>query len=98
MLGVAVRQHAQHEYMQTQDIPGDAEAAAASKGSKAERKGGWRGDKVVSSTAVTPGTPFMHDVCVSCSNYICARLLQQRWRRVRYATQYAYRVAGDEHS
>eukprot|EP00879_Flechtneria_rotunda_P013207 GHRR01013792.1.p1 GENE.GHRR01013792.1~~GHRR01013792.1.p1 ORF type:complete len:221 (+),score=35.96 GHRR01013792.1:812-1474(+) len=38
--------------------------------------------KVVSSTALTPGTPFMHDVCVSCSYYVCARLAQRKWQNV----------------
>jgi 5'-3' exonuclease len=37
---------------------------------------------VVSSTALTPGTPFMHDVCVSCSYYVCAKLASQRWQHV----------------
>jgi 5'-3' exonuclease len=70
------------------DTQGDAAAAAASKGSKAERKGRRRADKVVSSTALTPGTPFMHDVCVSCSYYICARLSQQRWQNVRTTAEH----------
>jgi 5'-3' exonuclease len=38
---------------------------------------------VVSSTALTPGTPFMHDVCVSCCYYICARLANRKWQQVR---------------
>lgn len=35
-----------------------------------------------SSTALTPGTPFMHDVCVSVSHWVCAKLGQDKWRHV----------------
>ena len=35
-----------------------------------------------SSTALTPGTPFMHDVCVSISHFVCAKLGQDKWRHV----------------
>jgi 5'-3' exonuclease len=38
---------------------------------------------VVSSTALTPGTHFMHDVCVSLSYFVCSKLQNQRWRQVR---------------
>eukprot|EP00878_Enallax_costatus_P009861 GHUV01010298.1.p1 GENE.GHUV01010298.1~~GHUV01010298.1.p1 ORF type:complete len:210 (+),score=59.01 GHUV01010298.1:183-812(+) len=39
---------------------------------------------VVSSTALTPGTPFMHDVAVSCSYFICSRLATAKWRQVEF--------------
>lgn len=38
---------------------------------------------VVSSTALTPGTEFMHDVNVSLGFYVANRAGQQRWREVR---------------
>ncbi len=36
----------------------------------------------VSSTALTPGTRFMHDIAVSLAHYVCARLVQYKWREV----------------
>jgi 5'-3' exonuclease len=55
---------------QQQQQPGSSKAKKA------------RAANVVSSTALTPGTPFMHDVCVSCSYYICARLATRKWSQV----------------
>jgi hypothetical protein len=52
-----------------------------------------RAANVVSSTALTPGTPFMHDVCVSCSYYICARLATRKWQQVRSTYIYIGRLS-----
>lgn len=41
-----------------------------------------RSGSFTSSTALTPGTPFMHDVCVSISHFVCAKLGQDKWRHV----------------
>jgi 5'-3' exonuclease len=41
-----------------------------------------RSGSFTSSTALTPGTPFMHDVCVSISHFVCAKLGQEKWRHV----------------
>jgi hypothetical protein len=49
--------------------------------SSSKHKKAWPSN-VVSSTALTPGTPFMHDVCVSCCYYICARLANRKWQQV----------------
>lgn len=38
---------------------------------------------VVSSTALTPGTEFMHDVCVSLGYFVASRAGQAKWREVR---------------
>jgi 5'-3' exonuclease len=46
-------------------------------GSSKKRPGSF-----TSSTALTPGTPFMHDVCVSISHFVCAKLGQGRWSHV----------------
>lgn len=55
-----------------------------------ERKGnGGNGPKpkkarqtVISSTALTPGTPFMHDVELSLTFYVCSRLLANKYRHL----------------
>ena len=39
---------------------------------------------VVSSTALTPGTEFMHDVAVSLSFFVANRAAQRRWAGVRF--------------
>lgn len=46
------------------------------------KKGKRQRGKVVSSTALTPGTPFMHDICVSLTHWVCARLGSRKWQHV----------------
>lgn len=57
-------------------------------GSRAgSKKAPGKASQVVSSTALTPGTPFMHDVCVALSFYVCARLSQNKYKDVSEASK-----------
>jgi hypothetical protein len=56
-------------------LPASPSAAAARK---------KRSSPVVSSTALTPGTEFMHDVGVSLGFFVAARAGQAKWRDVRF--------------
>jgi 5'-3' exonuclease len=67
-------------------------ALKAAPGAAAARKG--RPAPVVSSTALTPGTEFMHDVVASLGFFVAARASQARWRDVRFEVSGAT-VAGE---
>jgi hypothetical protein len=70
--------------------------------SEERKKGNGKGSQrrsgsFTSSTALTPGTPFMHDVCVSISHFVCAKLGQDKWRHVSGVGRTAHgSVAGSE--
>lgn len=50
---------------------------------KAEAKRRFKASPVVSSVALTPGTEFMHDVCVSLGFFVASRAHAVKWREVR---------------
>jgi hypothetical protein len=58
--------------------------ASAAKSERDKASGGAKRSTAISSTALTPGTPFLYDTCLALAYYACNRLQAAKYRHLRF--------------
>lgn len=58
--------------------------ASAAKAERDKASGSAKRSTAISSTALTPGTPFLYDTCLALAYYACNRLQAAKYRHLRF--------------
>jgi 5'-3' exonuclease len=58
--------------------------ATSAKAERDKKSGGGKRSTAISSTALTPGTPFLYDTCLALAYYVCNRLQAAKYKHLRF--------------